>query len=254
MTHLRIGLASPAFPLSADDAARRAIEYLGEAADAGVHVVCFPECLVPGMRGQGFPVAPPDQRAQADALERISAAARLHGVAAIVPMEWDGGGGLQNVAFVVSAAGDVVGFQAKNQLPPEEVPYFVPGSTRRLFTVNDVPFGIVICHEGWRYPETVRWAATRGAKIVFHPHYHGGPEAAPYPARFAAPESSIFEKAMMVRAAENNIFFASVNFALPSQDSGAFKQTIAQINDLMKRDGEAAPTQVAAAPTLSTAG
>ena len=34
-----------------------------------------------------------------------------------------------------------------------------------------------------------------------------------------------------------------------SQDSDGFKQTIAQINDLMKRDGEAMqPTQVAAAP------
>ncbi len=36
--------------------------------------------------------------------------------------------------------------------------------------------------------------------------------------------------------------------ALPSQDAGAFKQTIAQINDLMKRDGEPMPpTQIAAA-------
>ena len=40
--------------------------------------------------------------------------------------------------------------------------------------------------------------------------------------------------------------------ALPSQDSDGFKQTIAQINDLMKRDGEAMqPTQVAAAPAAS---
>ncbi len=33
-------------------------------------------------------------------------------------------------------------------------------------------FGVAICHEGWRYPETVRWAAVRGAKVVFHPHRH----------------------------------------------------------------------------------
>ena len=42
--------------------------------------------------------------------------------------------------------------------------------------------------------------------------------------------------------------------ALPAQDDGAFKQTIAQINDLMKRDGEAAPIQVAAAATPATNG
>jgi murein DD-endopeptidase MepM/ murein hydrolase activator NlpD len=41
--------------------------------------------------------------------------------------------------------------------------------------------------------------------------------------------------------------------ALPSQDGDAFRQTIAQINDLMKRDGEAMPpTQVAAAAPAST--
>ncbi len=39
---------------------------------------------------------------------------------------------------------------------------------------------------------------------------------------------------------------------LPTQDDDAFQQTIAQINDLMKRDGEAMPdTQVAANPTAS---
>ena len=41
--------------------------------------------------------------------------------------------------------------------------------------------------------------------------------------------------------------------ALPAQDDDDFKQTIAQINDLMKRDGTAAPTQVAAASPASSA-
>jgi len=41
--------------------------------------------------------------------------------------------------------------------------------------------------------------------------------------------------------------------SLPQQDDDAFKQTIAQINDLLKRDGEAMPpTQVAAAAPAST--
>jgi hypothetical protein len=40
-------------------------------------------------------------------------------------------------------------------------------------------FGVTICYEGFRYPETVRWAARRGAHIVFHPHFD---EASPTPA------------------------------------------------------------------------
>ena len=216
---LRIGLASPRFPTSVAEAVARAVEFLAEAAEQRVDIVCFPECYVPGMRGQDFDVAPPDQREQAAALERLRVAAAASGVAAIVPMEWDAGAGLQNVAFVISGSGAVLGYQTKNQLPLEEVPYFQPGSTRRLFRVHGVPFGVTICHEGWRYPETVRWSAVRGAKIVFHPHYAGGAGPAGHPAAWGEPESAVYEKLMIARAAENSIFFASVNYALPRQDA-----------------------------------
>jgi predicted amidohydrolase len=216
---LRIGLASASFPSSIDDAVRRAGEFLAEAARRGVDIVCFPECYLPGMRGQDFDVAAPDQRAQASALEAIRAAAATHGVAVIMPMEWESPLGIQNVAFVISGAGEVLGYQTKNQIAIEEEPYFQPGSTRRLFTVRGVPFGVVICHEGWRYPETVRWAAARGAKIVFHPHYAGGAEPRGHPATWGAPDSPVYEKAMIVRGAENAVYFASVNYALPRQDA-----------------------------------
>jgi ribosomal-protein-alanine N-acetyltransferase len=63
-----------------------------------------------------------------------------------------------------------------------------------------------ICHEGWRYPETVRWAARRGASIVFHPQYTG---------EVNNPE--FFNGAMLCRSLENNIYFASVNYALENQ-------------------------------------
>src|SRR6185503_6198856 len=99
------GLASPHFPVSIADAVRRADQFLEEAAQAGVDLVCFPECYIPGMRGQGFPVAPPDQREQADALEAVRASAAKHRVAVILPMEWRSESGLQNVAFVIGADG-----------------------------------------------------------------------------------------------------------------------------------------------------
>lgn len=31
-------------------------------------------------------------------------------------------------------------------------------SHRHVFTIGPLTFGVVIGHEGWRYPETVRWA------------------------------------------------------------------------------------------------
>src|SRR5215813_3856618 len=73
-------------------------------------------------------------------------------------------------------------------------------------------FGISICHEGWRYPETVRWAARRGAHCVFHPHFSFVEPGSYRPSSFADPANSFHEKAALCRAAENTIYFATVNY------------------------------------------
>ena len=95
----------------------------------------------------------------------------------------------------------------------------MPGNTRRLFEIDGVKFGVVICHEGWRYPETVRWAAVRGAKIVFHPQHTGSVQAGVRLTQWGDASAPYYEKAMMCRSIENTIYFASVNYALPFQES-----------------------------------
>jgi len=72
---------------------------------------------------------------------------------------------------------------------------------------------VVICHEGWRYPETVRWAARRGAQVVFHPHFHKRQPGDYQPSSFGDPANSFHEKAALCRAAENTCYFATVNCA-----------------------------------------
>src|SRR5262249_737828 len=147
--------------------------FLGEAAAQGVAIVCFPETYIPGLRGQDFEVAPPDPARQEAALEEARAAAERHGGAVGMGREWEGGARVHNRALVISKDGVIEGYQAKNQIPVEEEPYYVAEGRRRLFEVDGVPFGITICHEGWRYPEAVRWAAIRGARVVFHPQLTG---------------------------------------------------------------------------------
>ena len=100
-----------------------------------------------------------------------------------------------------------------------EEPYYAPDGRRRLFEVDGVPIGITICHEGWRYPEAVRWSATRGARIVFHPQLTGSDETGPTLERWGDPASPYYEKAMILRSVENTIYFASVNNAMRYQDS-----------------------------------
>ncbi|MEA2586246.1 MAG: deaminated glutathione amidase [Thermomicrobiales bacterium] len=216
---LRIGLAATRNAPSVEERLHTVDRFLKDASAQGVAIVCFPETYIPGLRGMDFPVPPPDQGRQQAALEEIRAAAQRHGVAVVVGMEWESAVGLHNVAFVVSREGAVVGYQAKNQIPPEEEPFYVPDGLRRLFEVDGVPFGITICHEGWRYPEGVRWAAVRGARLVFHPQLTGSDLSGVTIDRWGDPRSPYYEKAMVARGVENTAFFASVNYAMRYQDS-----------------------------------
>jgi predicted amidohydrolase len=216
---LRIGLAAARNAPSVEERLKAVDRFLVDAAARGVAIVCFPETYLPGLRGQDFPVPPHDQLRQHAALEEVCAAARRHGVAVVMGMEWESAAGLHNVAFVVSRDGAIVGYQTKNQIPLEEEPYYVPDGRRRLFEVDGVPFGITICHEGWRYPEAVRWSAVRGARLVFHPQLTGSDRAGVTLDRWGDPGSPYYEKAMVARSVENTIYFASVNYAMRYQDS-----------------------------------
>ncbi len=216
---LRIGLASPRVAATREEGLARIERFLAEGAAQGAAIVCFPETYLPGYRGLDFTPPPPDQIAQERALRDVSDMARRHQIAAIMPMEWASPTGLLNLAFVVDADGTIQGSQTKNQVAIEEEPVYVPGDTRHVFVIDGVPFGIVICHEGWRYPETVRWAARRGARVVFHPHLAGSDHGGPVPRYWGDPAAPYFENAMIARAAENAIYFASVNFALRYQET-----------------------------------
>ena len=120
---------------------------------------------------------------------------------------------------MINPDGTVAGWQDKGQLDPsEEADYPALGTERRVFTAGPLTFGVVICHEGFRYPETVRWAVRRGAQVVFHPHAHVAEPGSYRPLTFADPANTFHEKAMLCRAAENTCYFASVNCA--SEGSG----------------------------------
>ena len=214
-----IGLATPRVGSSVQDCLATIDRLLGDAASQGAEIVCFPEAYLPGLRGLDFPVPEVDAGEQERAVQAVAAMARTHRVAVILGTEHTTGAGRHIVSVVIDAQGQVLGEQTKNQLDPTEEPLYVPGDTRRLFEVNGVRIGIAICHEGFRYPETVRWAAARGAKIVFHPHCTGSDYAGTQPTRWGAPEGAYYEKAMMCRGLENGVFFASVNYAFRHQDS-----------------------------------
>lgn len=186
-----------------------------EAGEKGAKVVCFPEAFVPGYRAPGKRVAPPDAAFLEDAWTRLGLAAAKAKISVVLGTERVTRQGLVLSALVLKPDGSRAGFQDKVQIDVSEEATYVAGTGRRVFEAGGVVFGVAICHEGWRYPETVRWAARNGAQVVFHPHFHEAEPGGFRPSEFADPRNSFHEKAILCRAAENSCFVASVNCASP---------------------------------------
>jgi N-carbamoylputrescine amidase len=214
-----IALASPRIASTVQEGLEKVQQLMSEASTRGAEIVCFPEAYLPGLRGQDFDVPRFDKTQEEKALQAVAQWARKFRVAAILGMEKITDAGSQIAAFVIDARGQVQGYQTKNQLDPTEDPNYVPGNTRRLFEINGMKFGVAICHEGWRYPETVRWAAMRGAKIVFHPQLTGSDQQGIRLTQWGSTDAPYYERAMIMRSKENTIYFASVNYALRFQEA-----------------------------------
>ena len=184
-----------------------------EAASNGAGIICFPESYLPGYPGMGYSNEDRSHGNLQAALDNVCRIAAENAIAIIVPMDWHRDGRLHNLAFVVSEKGEVLGSQTKNQLDPSEDTWWTPGTERSIFEVNGIKFGVTICHEGFRYPESVRWAARNGAHVVFHPFFAGSDIEGVELTEWGNKNNPYYEKAQMVRALENTIYFATSNYA-----------------------------------------
>jgi predicted amidohydrolase len=213
MTMFRIALANLRFPATPDESVALAEQAIVQASREHAGIICFPECFVPGYRAVGKQMSSPDPAFLEQAWATVAAAAGKAGLAVVLGTERVVGGLLLATALVIRCDGTIAGFQDKVQLDPSEEATYSPGSGRQVFESGPLKFGIVICHEGWRYPETVRWSVRRGAHIVFHPHFHEADPGGYRPSTFADPANTFHEKAVLCRAAENTCYFATVNFS-----------------------------------------
>ena len=213
MSSFRIALANLRYPATREESVALAEEAIAAASDAGAGLVAFPECYVPGYRAPGTSVLPPDAAFLERAWSTLVAACARAKIVGVVGTERFVDGALRLTALVIDADGGAAGFQDKVQLDPTEEPLYVPGAGRRVFNAGPLTFGIAICHEGFRYPETVRWAARRGAQLVLHPHYSWAEPGAYVPTTYADPANTFHEKAVLCRAAENSCYVATINAA-----------------------------------------
>ena len=213
MSTFRIALANIQFPATPEESVALAGRAIAEAATERAELICFPECFIPGYRDPGKRVPPPDPVFLERAWSVTAAAAAKANLAVVLGTERVVNDALLISALVINRDGTIAGFQDKVQIAPSEESTYSPGSGRRVFQTGPLTFGVAICHEAWRYPETVRWAARHGAHIVFHPHFHEAEPGRYQPSSFGDPANSFHEKAILCRAAENTCYVATVNCA-----------------------------------------
>jgi len=142
----RIALANIRFPSTPAESiplGRRAIE---QAAIKGAQIICFPECFIPGYRGIGKHVPPPDPEFLARAWSVTAAAAAKANITVVLGTERFVDGALLATALVMNQDGSVAGFQDKVQIDPSEEGTYTPGvcpprlSSRPLdFRCRDLP-------------------------------------------------------------------------------------------------------------------
>jgi predicted amidohydrolase len=89
---------------------------------------------------------------------------------------------------------------------------YSPGTDIETFEIAGVTIGVVICFEGFRFPETTRACVARGAQVIFHPQNN-----TTRPNDWKLP---VHHAMIVTRAAENTVWFASCNACLdPHQNS-----------------------------------
>ena len=218
MSTVRVAVASTPLTATLDEAVPAAVAAVEVAGRLGARIVCLPESGLPGHRVQARDVPDLSAAVLDEALREVAAAATRAGVVAIVGAERPTSAGREIVAFVFGADGTTIGEQAKTQIDPSEEPHYVPGTGRRVFSIEGLTFGIAICHEAFRYPEISRSLVLAGAQMVFVPHFVTTDDGS-LPNRWCDAPNPYNEKALLCRALENTVYVAAANIAGPDQGS-----------------------------------
>lgn len=133
---------------------KRIVAAIEKAKSDGSDLIVFPELITHGYTSQDWFQDPDIIEHSLDPLKEIVPA--TDGITAIVgtirPNEDNDGRRLYNCAAVIHN-GELVGFADKTLLPEYDVfddpRYFEPNEKRRLFEVNGVKLGVVVCEDFW---------------------------------------------------------------------------------------------------------
>lgn len=213
MATIRLGLAQMRQTANLEENWKRFQEYFPRAVDAGVDLLVTPETHLSGYRvGVSTPDAPVEAERIRECLEEVGAMCRRAEMACVFGCEVPNAHGKPfNSAVVFDETGARVGVHHKTKLVPLDKLGYDPGVDLQVYRVKGETIGVVICFEGFRFPETTRALCRQGARIVLHPQNNTTWDDCAW-------KVPVHESLIVARAAENTVWFASCNAAWPFQN------------------------------------
>ena len=149
--------------------------WLHRAGEQGADIACIGETF----NTLGLSLSPDTLRTELadaydDAVARLGAVARKHGMYVIAPVMALRNDTPRNVALLFDRGGRVAGEYCKvHCIENERNLGIVPGDAWPTFKLDFGTVGIQICHDN-SFPESARCLTMNGAEIIFWPHVMGG--------------------------------------------------------------------------------
>ena len=179
--------------------------YLNQAADKSLDMVCFPEAAISGFATQQYrSVEEYNPKLFQEGLRAVLKHVAKRKIWVVVGCVEEADGGYYNMAYLINRKGDIVGRYAKTHLLDEG---HIPGSHFEIFSLRNIPVGMLICRDKL-YPLGTRMLWQKGARIIFIPTCATGKESWKCP---------VLEGSLRTRAAEAGCFVVCANASGPRQ-------------------------------------
>lgn len=204
MSTLKIGLAQTRKTADLVANAETVLRFLEDAGRAGVQLLCFPESQTTGYR---VDISTPDAPVQSEQLDelhnRVAQRCGELALACVLGTETPTDGKPHNSALIINERGEILGAHHKARLTPLDATAYSPGDTFETWELCGAKVGVVICFEGFRFPECTRECVAQGAQLILHPQNN-----TTRPNDWKLP---VHTAMAVTRAAENTVWFASCN-------------------------------------------
>ena len=192
----------------------KALELIEEAGGQDAELVVLPEMALSGLSSK---LPENEQAIPGPVTDRLAQAAAGVGAWVVAGMpQTNPDGAPFNVAVAIKPTGEIAAVYRKVFLYLQEAQGFAPGCEACLLDLGFAHAGLTICYD-YIFPEYLRSLAVAGAQMLLHPTAWVDTEAG---REWNYPSAEAYRAQCMVRALENQVFFASANIVGPYDDGG----------------------------------